>query len=69
LLSFGISKPLASSPIWLTQARPFVTWGPEPEAARYATAEEAWRAIASLPGRDGDGAAVHRLRRAPSGTE
>jgi hypothetical protein len=60
--SFGISKFVAGGrPTWLTRSFPFLTWGPEVDAARYLTREEAWRVIGGLSHLEGSGAAVHEL--------
>jgi len=57
--SFGIAKPAGSgSQVWLTTAFPFLTWGKQSDAARYATREEAWQVIGGLSPRDGAGAQV-----------
>jgi hypothetical protein len=57
--SFGISKPaLGGRLTWLTCASPFSTWGPEIEATRYSTTEDAWRIIGRLPHPEGGGASV-----------
>jgi hypothetical protein len=60
--SFGISKFVAGGrPTWLTRSFPFLTWGPEVDAARYLTKEEAWQVIGRLSHLEGSGAAVHAL--------
>jgi hypothetical protein len=59
---FGIFKRTANGRyIWLTESTPFVTWGSEPDAATFATKQDAWETIGRLRFTDGAGAAVITL--------
>jgi hypothetical protein len=60
--AFGIFKRNAEGRyIWLTESTPFVTWGPELDAAAFATRQDAWETIGRLRSTDGAGAAVVTL--------
>ena len=62
-LQFGVFKPLngAGSGVWLVEAEPFVSWGPQPNAVRFPTQAEAWKVIGRFSRDDGSGAVVVAL--------
>lgn len=63
--SFVIVKLSSGARSWLTRATPFVSWGPEATAARYANESCAWQIVAKFLQRDAEGAMVVPLERAP----